>query len=55
VATAHAYVALALCPSGEERERNQYGMRRRIINAYGALCRILYDLRRAGVPVGGRT
>jgi hypothetical protein len=54
VATVRAYVALALCPSGEERKRNQYGMRRRIVNAYGAFGRIWYDLGRAGVPVGGR-
>ena len=55
VVTVHgAYVALALCPSGEERKRNQYGMTGRIVNAYGAFCRIWYDLRRVGVPVGGR-
>jgi hypothetical protein len=39
-----ACVALATCPSGEERERNQYGMRRRIANAYGMFYRIWYDL-----------
>ena len=54
VAAVRAYVAPALGPSGEERERNQYDMRRHIVSAYGAFCQIWYDLSRAGVPVGCR-